>query len=171
MNTKPLHYVNNDALYKDMIENWYPAILKWKEDGKPGDPPPATEFMGKSILAIAERYCYSKNFYFLKNMHDDLKMHACLVVLKYLHNFDPEKSKNPFAYITMITHHAFFNYIKGDTKNNRAKSAVVDQMFFEQMQMDLEQGGENFITFLKDKIEQDALEDEKFDRAKEEFEA
>ena len=32
--------------------------------------------------------------------------------VQYIHNFDPEKSKNPFAYFTQIIHYAFLRRIR-----------------------------------------------------------
>ena len=29
--------------------------------------------------------------------------------VQYIHNFDPEKSKNPFAYFTQVIHYAFLS--------------------------------------------------------------
>ena len=37
--------------------------------------------------------------------------------LQYIHNFDPEKSKNPFAYFTQIIYYAFIRRIQKE-KNN-----------------------------------------------------
>ena len=36
--------------------------------------------------------------------------------LHYIHNFDPEKSKNPFAYFTQIIYYAFIRRIQKEKK-------------------------------------------------------
>lgn len=39
----------------------------------------------------------------------------------YMHNFDPEKSQNPFAYFTQITHYAFIRRIEREKKYSYTK--------------------------------------------------
>lgn len=158
------YYVDNKRLYADMVENWYPAVKAWKDSGSKGDPPPVTNYMGDCIYKIASKYCFSRNFFHLKHIHDDLAAYACLITLKYIHNFDPTKYRNPFAYITMIVGNAYIQYIKKETKNNKAKSAFVERSYLEQMSTD--QTGENFVTFLQDKMDQSALDDQRFDSTK-----
>ena len=38
-------------------------------------------------------------------------------LLQYIHNFDPEKSKNPFAYFTQIIYYAFIRRIQKKRNN------------------------------------------------------
>ena len=38
--------------------------------------------------------------------------------VQYIHNFDPEKSRNPFAYFTQIIHYAFLK------KNTKRKETI-----------------------------------------------
>ena len=40
--------------------------------------------------------------------------------IMYFHDFDPEKSKNPFAYFTQITYYAFLRRIGKEEKNRYA---------------------------------------------------
>ena len=41
--------------------------------------------------------------------------------LQYIHNFDPEKSKNPFAYFTQIIYYAFLRRIQKKRNNTYQK--------------------------------------------------
>ena len=36
--------------------------------------------------------------------------------VQYIHNFNPEKSQNPFAYFTQIIHYAFLRSIQKEKK-------------------------------------------------------
>lgn len=165
---KSNNYVDNKALYEDMVANWYPNIEKWIEGGKVGDPPPVTEYMGKAIFDIATNFCKYKSFVYLTHIHDELAANAVVTVLKYLHNFNPKKYDNPFAYITRIVHNAFFQYLKKETRNNKAKTASLEQAYFDQI-MDPEYSEETYVSLLNDKIGSDAMEDRMFDEATEEF--
>ena len=57
---------------------------------------------------------------------EDMVGEGILTVLKYLHNFNPEKSNNPFAYITQICSHAFKNYLK-----NQKKASIIKNVLWE----------------------------------------
>ena len=57
---------------------------------------------------------------------EDMVGEGILTVLKYLHNFNPEKSNNPFAYITQICSHAFKNYLKNQKKASIIKNVLWD---------------------------------------------
>jgi hypothetical protein len=47
----------------------------------------------------------------------------CIV---YLDNFDPEKSKNPFAYFTQICFYAFVRRITKETKQWDVKKKIIE---------------------------------------------
>jgi DNA-directed RNA polymerase specialized sigma24 family protein len=46
---------------------------------------------------------------------------AILTVVKYIHNFDVEKSNNPFAYISTICSRAFLQYIAYSNRHGEIK--------------------------------------------------
>lgn len=54
------------------------------------------------------------------------KQNGILVVLKYLHNFNTEKSNNPFAYITTIITNAFIGYITKQKKHSQIKNELFE---------------------------------------------
>lgn len=54
------------------------------------------------------------------------KQNGILTVLKYLRNFDPEKSNNPFAYITTIISNSFIGYITKQKKHSKIKNDLFD---------------------------------------------
>ena len=69
-----------------------------------------------SVFKIANGLSYRPNFinytYRQEMISDGIE--NCL---QYIHNFDPEKSKNPFAYFTQIIYYAFIRRIQKE-KNN-----------------------------------------------------
>ena len=45
--------------------------------------------------------------------------------LQYIDNFDPEKSKNPFAYFTQIIYFAFIRRITKEKKQQKIKEKIL----------------------------------------------
>lgn len=164
---KTNNYVDNQALFEDIRDNYYPLVKEWRADGRPGNPPPVTEIMARDIFLISTNFCLYRKYHHLKHLHDDLAAYAALTVMKYIHNFNPEKYNNPFAYITRMVNNAFLQYLKAESKNNKAKTVFAKLQAFDRMMSD---EPDNFwADSVIDKIDQDALADEKFDRDNEEF--
>lgn len=106
------NYVNNRDLLEALIE--YQKKCKEAEDS--GDEAPRVpDYIGKCIYQIATRLATKPNFsgYTYK---DDMISDGIENCLKYMHNFDPEKSQNPFAYFTRIIWNAFLQRIKKEKK-------------------------------------------------------
>ena len=93
-----------------------PEIINYKKTGV------ISEELGTMIFEIAKNFATKGNFsgYTYKQ---DMISESVLTVLKYMHNFDPNKSKNPncFAYFTTIIYHSFLNYIKKQKKHSKIK--------------------------------------------------
>ena len=47
--------------------------------------------------------------------------------LQYIHNFNPEKSKNPFAYFTQIIYYAFIRRIQKEKKQSHVKHMMIEK--------------------------------------------
>ena len=48
--------------------------------------------------------------------------------LQYVHNFNPEKSDNPFAYFTQIIYYAFLRRIQKKRRNRHVKNKMIENM-------------------------------------------
>lgn len=107
--SKP-HYVKN----KDLL----PEIVSYRETGI------CSEELGTMFLLIAKNLSNKGNF-INYTWKEDMIQEAVLTCVKYSKNFDTDKSKNPFAYITTICNHAFVNFIN---KQNR-HSDIKDKCF------------------------------------------
>lgn len=110
-----MDYVDKDKLLKE--------IELYKETGI------KSEELGRMVLLIATRYSERGNFsgYTWK---DDMIGEAVFTCLKYIHNFDPEKeNSNPFAYISIIVHRAFLNYIAKQKKHSSIKDECYKYAF------------------------------------------
>ena len=49
------------------------------------------------------------------------------------HNFDPAKSKNPFAYFTQIIHYAFLRRIQKEKKQLDIKTKIIEKTGYDEV--------------------------------------
>ena len=94
------HYVNNKEFLAAIID-YKDAIAIAEAKGKPK--PVIPRYIGECFLKIANHLSYKPNFvnYMFK---DDMVCDGIENCVQYINNFNPEKSKNPFAYFTQIIH-------------------------------------------------------------------
>jgi len=142
---KSEHYVNNKELlealivYRAKVEQSFIELNgrePTKEDrskrweGKP----PITNYLGDCFLKIATHLSYKPNFvnYMFR---DDMISDGIENCVQYIHNFDPEKSKNPFAYFTQIIHYAFLRRIQKEKKQLEIKTKIIERTGFDEVMM------------------------------------
>lgn len=106
------NYVNNKDLLEALIV--YQKLCKEAEDSGE-EKPRVPNYVGECIYQIATRLSTKPNFsgYSYK---DDMISDGIENCLQYIHNFDPEKSSNPFAYFTQIIWFAFLRRIQKEKK-------------------------------------------------------
>ena len=51
--------------------------------------------------------------------------------LQYIHNFDPDKSKNPFSYFTQIIYYAFIRRIQKEKKQSHIKNKMIEKRSYD----------------------------------------
>ena len=91
---KGIHYVDNKKFLQAMIE--------WRESWPDEENiPPVTNYIGECFLKIATHLSYKPNF-INYTYREDMISDGIENCLQYVKNFNPEKSKNPFAYFTQI---------------------------------------------------------------------
>ena len=130
-NTKKEHYVDNKAFLAAMIE--YRKICnKAKKDKR--DKPPVTDYIGECFLKIANHLSYRPNF-INYTFRDDMISDGIENCVQYIHNFDPEKSKNPFAYFTQIIHYAFLRRIQKEKKQLEIKTKIIERTGYDEVMM------------------------------------
>ena len=107
-----VHYVDNAVFLEAMIEYKKQYHIA-KENNE--ELPIISEYLGSVFLKIAQRLSFRPNFinYAFK---DDMISDGIENCLHYIHNFDPEKSSNPFAYFTQIIYYAFIRRIQKEKK-------------------------------------------------------
>tara|TARA_R100000008_G_scaffold32251_1_gene18035 strand:+ start:3707 stop:4276 length:570 start_codon:yes stop_codon:yes gene_type:complete len=130
------HYIDNKKFYIEMLvyrEMVDEARKRGLREGVPYDEirlPPATEFMGKCFMDIAMNLSNKPNFvnYTYKEEMIGDGIENCL---QYCSNFNPEKSKNPFAYFTQIIYYAFVRRIEREKKQAYVKHKLSERMIEE----------------------------------------
>jgi hypothetical protein len=107
-----VHYVDNKRLFATLVE--YRDLRR--EAAERGDEEPRVpEYVGVCLHQIANRLSRKPNFInytFREEMISD-GLENCI---NYLNNFNPDKSKNPFAYFTQIIYFAFLRRIQKEKK-------------------------------------------------------
>ena len=123
------HYVNNKEFlaalirYQEDIE-----IAKIRDLPKPVIP----RYIGECFLKIANHLSFKPNFvnYMFK---EDMISDGIENCVQYIHNFNPEKSKNPFAYFTQIIHYAFLRRIQKEKKQLEIRQKIIERSGFEEV--------------------------------------
>ena len=124
MSKKEKHYVNN----ADFLQ----ALIKYKEDceianKKKKQEPNIPDYIGECFLKIAEHLSRKPNF-ISYSFRDEMIADGIENCLLYFRNFNPEKSKNPFAYFTQIIYYAFLRRITKEKKQLYVKYKATEQI-------------------------------------------
>ena len=128
---KSEHYVNNKQLLEALIV-YREKVAHAKENDLPK--PRITNYLGECFLKIATHLSYKPNFvnYMFR---DDMISDGIENCVQYIHNFDPEKSRNPFAYFTQIIHYAFLRRIQKEKKQLEIKTKIIERTGFDEVMM------------------------------------
>lgn len=121
------YYVNN----KDFLE----AITVFKNKVREAEEqektrPRIPHYIGDCFLKIATHLSYKPNFVNY-TFREDMISDGVENCVQYINNFDPEKSKNPFAYFTQIIYYAFLRRIQKEKRQNDIKQKILEKTGFE----------------------------------------
>lgn len=106
------HYVNNKEFLEHMIV--FKDMTAAARDRGESDPR-IPDVLGEIFVKIASHLSYKSNF-INYGFREDMIADGIENCIQYIHNFDPEKSKNPFAYFTQIIYYAFLRRIQKEKK-------------------------------------------------------
>ena len=115
------NYVSNKDFYFLMQER--KKIIKDCEQ-KNLPIPKINDKIGKIILDIATNLAYRYNF-INYTYRDEMIYDGIENCIQYFHNFDAEKSQNPFAYFTQIIYYAFVRRIQKEQKQSKIKNKLI----------------------------------------------
>lgn len=115
-------YVNNKGLLEELTvyKQKYKAALE-SNSALPRIP----EYIGKCILLIANNLIKKPNFSGY-SYREDMISDGIETCVKYLHNFDETRFKNPFAYFTQIVKFSFIQRIQKEQKQHYLKTKSLE---------------------------------------------
>jgi hypothetical protein len=145
------HYVNNKEFlaalirYREDVE-----IARLQDKTKPVIP----RYIGECFLKIANHLSFKPNFvnYMFK---EDMISDGIENCVQYIHNFNPEKSQNPFAYFTQIIHYAFLRRIQREKRQLEIKNKIIEKSGYQEVFDDNNQiDGSNYAEYnsIKDAV-------------------
>lgn len=140
---RKVHYINN----KHFLE----AIKKHRELANQAEqldkpPPVISKYLGECIIELTNRIARKPNFSGYMFL-DDMKGDAIETCIKYMHNFNPDKSDNPFSYFTTIIHNAFVQRIEKEKKQLATRHlALTNSMIMNDLANIPDKDGSKLIT-------------------------
>jgi len=123
------HYVNNKEFLEALIV-FKAKCAAAKEAGE--QRPQISNYIGECFLKIATHLSYKPNFvnYMFR---EDMICDGIENCVQYIENFNPEKSKNPFAYFTQIIYYAFLRRIQKEKKQLEIKGKILERSGFDEV--------------------------------------
>jgi DNA-directed RNA polymerase specialized sigma subunit len=103
------------------------AVSDWVRGGTDK---PIPNQIGIYLMLLVNRYGTNKNYSGYSYL-EEMKSEALLTCIKYMHNFNPEKSNNAFAYFSMIIDNAFKMYLKKEKTQHKIKYDQLDKVMHE----------------------------------------
>ena len=121
------HYVNNKEFLEALVV-FKAKCLAAKEAGE--QRPQISNYIGECFLKIATHLSYKPNFvnYMFR---EDMICDGIENCVQYIENFNPEKSKNPSAYVTQIIYYAFLRRIQKEKRQLEIKNKILDKSGYE----------------------------------------
>lgn len=97
------------------------AVIEAKQKG----------FMTDKLARMLQLLCskYAKKGSFVNySYNDDMQSYAMMMLVRTWHNFNPEKTNNPFAFFTQCIKNSFIQYLNQE----RRQRTIRDQMLIDQ---------------------------------------
>ena len=140
------HYVNNKEFLAALIDHRTQVEVSYRKKfgkilseqdksertRKWDTKPPIPRYIGECFLKIANHLSYRPNF-INYTYRDEMISDGIENCLQYVHNFNPEKSKNPFAYFTQIIYYAFLRRIQQEKKQLEIKNKILEKTDFDEV--------------------------------------
>ena len=149
------HYVDNKKFLEAMIE-YRDRVERAKSKNR--KKPEVTNYIGECFLKIANHLSFRPNF-INYTFRDDMISDGIENCLQYMDNFNPEKSKNPFAYFTQIIYYAFIRRIQKEKKQIQIKSKLIANAGVENMMDQLKGDDQQYQSQLLDYLQRNLKEE------------
>ena len=150
------HYVDNKKFLEAMIEYRERCEKAAKRNRKK---PEVSNYIGECFLKIANHLSFRPNF-INYTFRDDMISDGIENCLQYMDNFNPDKSKNPFAYFTQIIYYAFIRRIQKEKKQIQIKSKLIANAGVENVMDQLQGDDAQYQSQLLDYLQKNVKIDE-----------
>jgi hypothetical protein len=122
------HYVDN-VKFCEALTAYRTACIKAEKRKR--ETPQISDYIGECFLKIATHLSRRPNFAGY-SYREDMVSDGVENCLRYVRNFDPKKSKNPFSYFTQIIYYAFLRRLQAERKVQYTKYRVAERMVIDQ---------------------------------------
>ena len=154
------HYINNKECLEAMTV-FRKERIEAEDSGE--ERPQVPNYIGECFVKIANHLAYKANFVNY-TFRDEMILDGIENCLTYMDNFDPEKSKNPFAYFTQITYYAFIRRIQKEKRHMETKFKYIQSLDIEQL-LEEGEGSTEYVTYMKNIIDQAQADEKKANEA------
>jgi len=154
------HYVDNKE-FLVAITAYRERVQAAKAAGE--QKPRVTEYLGECMVKIGNHLAYKSNFVNY-TFRDEMILDGIENCITYIDNFDPEKSKNPFAYFTQITYYAFIRRIQKEKKQMDTKKKFIGSLDMQELMMsdtDGNDGNTEYLEYIRKAVDEAAQLEEK----------
>ena len=126
---KKEHYVDNKKFLAALVV-YRAECAKATEKGL--GKPRVSNYIGDCFLKIATHLSYRPNF--INYMYrEDMIGDGIENCIQYIHNFDPDKSSNPFAYFTQIVYYAYLRRIAKEKRQQAIREKILERKGYEEV--------------------------------------
>lgn len=122
------NYIDNDKFFEAVCD--YKRQLKAAREAANGEEferPVMSDYLGDCFLKLAENFSHNYSFIGYP-FREDMVMDAVYFCVKYIDTFNPERTKNPFAYFTTTCYNAFLQKIEKEKKSLYIKYKAIEQV-------------------------------------------
>lgn len=145
------YYVDNKKFFLAMCE-FKQSVNEAKDSDEKR--PVVPDYIAECIMKIATHLSYKPNF-INYTFREEMICDGIENSLQYIDNFNPEKSKNPFAYFTQITYYAFLRRIQKEKKQLDTKYKYIQNLDLQSI-LDGEEGqggSAEFVEYMRKQID------------------
>ena len=149
---KSTHYVDNEK-FLDALTAYKTACKEATDRGE--EKPILPNYIGECFIKISNHLAYKGNF-INYSFRDDMISDAIENCLVAAEKFDPEKSKNPFAYYTQIVYYAFIRRIQKEKKQQATKYKILENIDIDEIitqESDSTEFGNQFLDFIRKQLD------------------
>jgi len=122
---KSIHYVDNKKFHEEMV-NYKNHCAEVKKKDPDELIPIIPDYIGDCFMKIAERLSLRPNFVNY-TFRDEMISDGIENCVQSAHNFNPERSSNPFSYFTQIIYFAFIRRIQKEKKQVTIKHKLISK--------------------------------------------